>query len=127
MFSVSNYLIYVSYSLLISVIFRFVSRNLSQYSHSNMAIMEVNLPSGFTADIDALPSLSVSQNIKLVETKNKDTTIVLYFDKFIRDEYCPTISAFRTQTVAKQKPVPVLIYDYYDTCKNLIYFLNIIC
>lgn len=81
-----------------------------------MAVMEVNLPSGFTADIDSLPSLGVSQNIKLVETKNKDTTVVLYFDKFVREEYCPTVSAFRTHSVARQKPVPVVLYDYYDTC-----------
>lgn len=47
-----------------------------------MAIMEVNLPSGFTADMDALPSLLLSHahSIKKVETKNGDTTVVLYFD-----------------------------------------------
>lgn len=79
--------------------------------------MEVNLPSGFTADVDALPSLQVSQNVKLVETKNRDTTVILYFEKMVRDEYCPTVSAFRTHKVAQQRPAPVLIYDYYDTCK----------
>lgn len=34
------------------------------------------------------------------------------------EEYCPTISAFRTHKVAKQKPAPVTVYDYYDQCKR---------
>lgn len=82
-----------------------------------MAVMEVNLPSGFTADIDSLPSLEVSQNVQKVETRNEYTTVVLYFNNISRVEYCPTVSAFRTHKVAKQKPVPVILYDYYDSCK----------
>lgn len=46
-----------------------------------MAVMEVSLPSGFTVDSDALPSLQASQNVKRVETKNGNTVVVLYFDK----------------------------------------------
>jgi len=46
--------------------------------------MEVTLPSGFTVDADALPSLRTSQNVKRVETKNGDTVVVLYFDKVRR-------------------------------------------
>ncbi|XP_076245134.1 thioester-containing protein 1 allele R1 isoform X2 [Calliopsis andreniformis] len=87
-------------------------------NESNMVVMEVSLPSGFTADRDSLPSLEVSQNVKRVETKNGDTIVVLYFDKMDRHEYCPTISAFRTHKVAKQKPVPVSIYDYYDSSRR---------
>jgi CD109 antigen len=46
-----------------------------------MAVMEVTLPSGFTVDNDALPSLQMSQNVRRVETKNGDTVVMLYFDK----------------------------------------------
>ncbi|KAK0179673.1 hypothetical protein PV327_005405 [Microctonus hyperodae] len=87
-------------------------------NESNMAVMEVNLPSGFTVDKDSLPSLEVSQNVKRVETKNGDTMVVLYFDKMVRKEYCPTVSAYRTHKVAEQKPVPVSIYDYYDSSRR---------
>ncbi|XP_063973145.1 CD109 antigen-like isoform X2 [Diachasmimorpha longicaudata] len=87
-------------------------------NESNMAVMEVSLPSGFTVDRDSLPSLEVSQNVKRVETRNGDTMVVLYFDKMVRKEYCPTVSAFRTHKVAKQKPVPVSIYDYYDSSRR---------
>nr|XP_034179672.1 CD109 antigen-like isoform X1 [Osmia lignaria]XP_034179683.1 CD109 antigen-like isoform X1 [Osmia lignaria]XP_034179692.1 CD109 antigen-like isoform X1 [Osmia lignaria]XP_034179702.1 CD109 antigen-like isoform X1 [Osmia lignaria]XP_034179708.1 CD109 antigen-like isoform X1 [Osmia lignaria] len=87
-------------------------------NESNMVVMEVNLPSGFTVDRDSLPSLEVSQNVKRVETKNGDTVVILYFDEMNRYEYCPTVSAFRTHKVAKQKPVPVSIYDYYDSSRR---------
>lgn len=96
--------------------FSFVSRNLTDSSQSNLAVMEVNLPSGFTADRDSLPSLEVSQNVQKVETSHELTKVILYFNNLTREEYCPTISAFRTHKVAKQKPVPVIIYDYYDSC-----------
>ncbi|KAM0733061.1 CD109 antigen [Formica fusca] len=87
-------------------------------NESNMAVMEVSLPSGFTVDRDSLPSLEISSHVKRVETKNGDTMVVLYFDKMIKEEYCPTVSAFRTHKVAKQKPVPVSIYDYYDSSRR---------
>ncbi|XP_023015119.2 thioester-containing protein 1 allele R1 isoform X1 [Leptinotarsa decemlineata] len=104
--------------LQISICTAFVSRNLTENPQSNMAVMEVTLPSGYTADTDALPSLEVSQNVQKVETSHGLTRIILYFNNITRIEYCPTISAFRTHKVAKQKPVPVVIYDYYDTSRR---------
>ncbi|XP_071630313.1 thioester-containing protein 1 allele R1-like [Temnothorax longispinosus] len=83
-----------------------------------MAVMEVSLPSGFTVDRDSLPSLEISSHVKRVETRNGDTMVVLYFDKMVKEEYCPTESAFRTHKVAKQKPVPVSVYDYYDSSRR---------
>lgn len=50
-------------------------------NESNMAVMEVSLPSGFTVDRDSLPSLEISSHVKRVETRNGDTMVVLYFDK----------------------------------------------
>ncbi|CAH0556688.1 unnamed protein product [Brassicogethes aeneus] len=104
--------------LQVSICTAFVSKNLSDSMESNMAVMEVTLPSGFTADTDALPSLEVSQNVQKVETRDSLTKIILYFNNITRLEYCPTVSAFRTHKVAKQKPVPVVIYDYYDTSRR---------
>ena len=104
--------------LQLSICTAFVSKNLTSQPESNMAVMEVNLPSGFTADIDSLPSLEVSQNVQKVETKNDHTTVVLYFNNLTMYEYCPTVSAFRTHKVAKQKPVHVIVYDYYDSSRR---------
>ncbi|XP_014247621.1 CD109 antigen-like isoform X2 [Cimex lectularius] len=95
-------------------------------NESNMAVMEVSLPSGYTVDSDSLPSLEISQHVKRVETKDGDTVVVLYFDKMVAKEYCPTVSAFRTHRVARQRPVPVTIYDYYDQSRKARVFYEAI-
>lgn len=95
--------------------FSFVA--IGNQTKSNMAVMEVEFPSGFTADLDTLPSLEVSENVMKVETKNGDTVVVVYFDHLTRKELCPTLDAFRTQKVAEQRPAAVTIYDYYDNCE----------
>lgn len=79
------------------------------------------MPSGFTADIETIPSLEATESVNLVETKNQDTVMVIYFDSLSRKELCPTVDAFRTHKVAQQRPVAVTVYDYYDSCKI---FLN---
>lgn len=61
------------------VFIRFVGTK--ETNESNMAVMEVSLPSGFVVDSDSLPSLRVSQNVKRVETKDSDSVVILYFDK----------------------------------------------
>ncbi|XP_044750502.1 CD109 antigen-like isoform X2 [Coccinella septempunctata] len=86
---------------------------------SNMAVMEVNLPSGYIVDVHSLPSLEFSQNVQRVESKNKFTKVILYFNNVSSIfEYCPTISAFRIHKVANHRPVPVVLYDYYDTSRR---------
>ncbi|XP_072395001.1 thioester-containing protein 1 allele R1-like [Diabrotica undecimpunctata] len=107
-----------NYHLQVSICIAFVGHNLSSSNESNMAVMEVTLPSGFTADIDALPSLELSENVQRVETRNKMTKVLLYFNNITNIEYCPTISAYRTHKTAKQKPVPVVLYDYYDSSRR---------
>lgn len=82
-----------------------------------MAVMEVEFPSGFTADLDTLPSLEISENVKKVETTAANTKVIVYFDHLTRKELCPTLDAFRTQKVANQRPAVVTLYDYYDNSK----------
>lgn len=80
-----------------------------------MAIMEVHFPSGFTADLDAIPSLESTENVMKVEPSKDDTVMFIYFQNLGVNELCPTITAFRKQKVAMQKPSMVAVYDYYDT------------
>merc|ERR1712107_674574 len=46
-------------------------------SGSNMAVMEVNLPSGFTANQDTLPALRRYKGVKRVDAEQKDTKVVI--------------------------------------------------
>jgi CD109 antigen len=48
---------------------------------TNMAVMEVELPSGYVADVDALSSTTRTKAVKRVETTNGDTNVVIYIDK----------------------------------------------
>lgn len=83
-----------------------------------MVVLEVTLPSGYTAESDSLLNVTNLFNVKKVETKNGDTVFVVYFDHFdVRREICPIFNAFRAHEVTKQKPVPISIYDYYDSSK----------
>ncbi|GIY91023.1 CD109 antigen [Caerostris darwini] len=85
---------------------------------SNMAVMEVSLPSGFQADTETLPLIKKLQKIKRVETQDGDTNVVIYFDRIGNEEMCVTVPAYRNHKVALQKPVPVKVYDYYDLSKS---------
>lgn len=89
-----------------------------------MAVMEVEFPSGFTADTDSIPDIMASKNVKKVETKNGDTVVIVYFDHIGEVELCPTFVAVRSHKVAKQKPASISVYDYYDTCKNVTFIIN---
>ena len=93
---------------------------------SNMAVMEVNLPSGFTANQDSLPALRRHRGVKRVDTEKSDTKVILYFDSLTTREVCPTIEAFRTHRVANQKPAPVLVYDYYDQSRRARSFYDVV-
>jgi len=55
-----------------------------------------------------------------VETQDSDTIVIIYFDDIDTTEICPEFKAYRTHGVAKQKPSPIIIYDYYDNCKFII-------
>ncbi|KRJ97335.1 CD109 antigen isoform X2 [Drosophila yakuba] len=83
---------------------------------SNMAVMEIALPSGFVGDADSLDRIQAVDRVKRVETKNSDSTVVVYFDSLTPgDVRCLPVEASKAHAVAKQKPASVSLYDYYDT------------
>ncbi|XP_030377047.1 CD109 antigen-like isoform X2 [Scaptodrosophila lebanonensis] len=85
---------------------------------SNMAILEVSLPSGYTVD-DNFEHIQDIKRVRLVETKNAESVLVVYFESLPKGEVkCLPIEAYKTYAVANQKPAPVVLYDYYDTNKK---------
>lgn len=88
---------------------------------SNMAVMEVAFPSGFTVDLDTLPFLETFYGVKRVETKEGDTVVIMYFDNLDSNKVCPALTAYRTHKVANQKPAAVTVYDYYDNSKFFLH------
>ncbi|XP_064539099.1 thioester-containing protein 1 allele R1 [Drosophila montana] len=93
---------------------------------SNMAILEVSLPSGYTADEESFKDIQEIERVRLVETKNDDSVVVIYFESLPRGELkCLPIEAFKTHAVANQKPAPIVLYDYYDTNKKATEYYQI--
>lgn len=82
-----------------------------------MTVLEASFPSGFVVNLDTLQSLKANIDvIKKVETKNCDTVAVIYFDHLTSNELPLKLDAFRNHVVSEQKPVPIIVYDYYDNC-----------
>lgn len=67
--------------VLIKNLFFLLSQRERRNDTSNMAVMEVGLPSGYVADVDALPSVLQIPKVKRVETQLQDTGVVIYFDR----------------------------------------------
>ncbi|BFF95670.1 CD109 antigen [Drosophila madeirensis] len=83
---------------------------------SNMAVMEIALPSGYVGDAESLSKIESVDRVKRVETKNSDSTVIVYFDSLTPgDVKCLPVEATKAHAVAKQKPAAVSLYDYYDT------------
>lgn len=83
-----------------------------------MVILEASMPSGFLVDKDHLNELLKKSFVKLVETKKGETVADIYIDQMTAyEEICVEFQGYRTHKVADNKPVPVQIYDYYDSCK----------
>uniref|UniRef100_A0A1B0AER0 TEP1-F n=1 Tax=Glossina pallidipes TaxID=7398 RepID=A0A1B0AER0_GLOPL len=86
-----------------------------EIKESNMAVMEVALPSGYIADNEKFNDILAVERVQRVDTENSDTKVIVYFDGLVEGEQvCVTILADKAFAVAKQKPVPVTLYDYYN-------------
>lgn len=87
----------------------------SELKESNMAIMEISLPSGYTADADSFDAIREAPRVQRIETKNAETVIIIYFDSLTAHEpVCFDVVSEKTHAVAKQKPAAVTVYDYYN-------------
>lgn len=84
-----------------------------------MVVLEVSMPSGFLVDNDRLVGLLHKPHVKLAQLKNGETVAVIYIDQMLADEdICLEFGGYRSHKVAENKPVPVRIYDYYDSSRS---------
>ncbi|CAG7648907.1 unnamed protein product [Allacma fusca] len=102
---------------------KFELRVCAQYQgqgRTNMAIMEINAPSGYIFD-----SNFPASNYKRHELTNKNTKLDFYFD-FISssNRTCVDVSVHRLVKVGKVAPAAVRIYDYYDNRKSALKFYD---
>uniref|UniRef100_A0A182NV61 Alpha-2-macroglobulin domain-containing protein n=1 Tax=Anopheles dirus TaxID=7168 RepID=A0A182NV61_9DIPT len=83
------------------------------FNRSNMAIVEVNFPSGFVADKNSIENLSNGNPIMNVEQRYKNTTLMVYYASIGPEESCFKVTANRLLKVAFQRESYVLVHDAY--------------
>lgn len=86
---------------------------------SGMALMEVNLLSGFTVPSDAI---SLSQTVKRVECDHGKLN--LYLDSVNETQFCVDIPAVRNFKVSNAQDASVSIVDYYEPRRRAVRSYN---
>jgi len=82
---------------------------------SNMAIMEINLPSGYVFDSDELPDLRKIEKVMRYELEDGGTKLQIYFDSLHTEASTVKVTANRLFKVKNAAKAYIMVYDYYDT------------
>ena len=86
---------------------------------SNMAIMEVNLPSGYAVDRDSLDELKEVRDYKRFDLENGDSRVSFYFDSLSSEEItCFNVVGNQIFKIGNRAAAYVKVYDYYDTTRK---------
>lgn len=97
---------------------------------SNMAILEVNLPSGYQADRVSLYRL-IEQPAAVKKFEENNNQIILYITKLSKEQICVNFKINENTLVEEKKNSVVKLYDYYkpeyenlqfyamNTCENI--------
>uniref|UniRef100_A0A182X465 Alpha-macroglobulin receptor-binding domain-containing protein n=1 Tax=Anopheles quadriannulatus TaxID=34691 RepID=A0A182X465_ANOQN len=89
-------------------------------SRSNMALIEVTLPSGYVVDHNPISEQTTVNPIDHFEIRYGGASVVAYYKNMSNVRNCFTVTAYRRFKVALKRPAYVVVYDYYDTNQNAI-------
>ncbi|XP_046812425.1 CD109 antigen-like [Lucilia cuprina] len=93
---------------------------------TNMVIMEINLPSGFRFEAENGMTLKENKLVQKIETKNSESTIILYLDKLEENiNYCLEVPAEKRNEILLSKPAAIIMYDYYNLTRSNTAFYSI--
>ncbi|XP_049540006.1 CD109 antigen-like [Anopheles darlingi] len=87
---------------------------------SNMALVEVNLPSGYVTETGLIVEKPGINPIRKREILYGATTAVLYYDNMGTETNCFTLTAHRRFKVALKRPAYVKVHDYYHPDFNAV-------
>ncbi|XP_043202427.1 alpha-1-inhibitor 3-like [Amphibalanus amphitrite] len=80
---------------------------------SNMAIIEIEMLSGFVAIDYVLQELVRSNVIRRWEVRQ--AVLALYFDQLVKKTLCFDVRVLQEAVVQRLKPATIAVYDYYTT------------
>ncbi|CAC5405666.1 CD109 [Mytilus coruscus] len=92
--------------------------------NSTMGYMKIAIPTGMEADLDSMNTTSTYGLYKKREI-NSDQ-LDLYFDWITTKEMCVEINIDRVSLVAKQKPVPARLSEYYEQSNEMMFVGGIV-
>ena len=92
-----------------------VSSSFIREKPSNMAVMEVNLPSGYALDADELPALREIDKLMRYELEDDGSKLQVYFDNLGNAPSTIELTANRLFKVKNPAKAYITVYDYYDT------------
>uniref|UniRef100_A0A1I8MLC1 A-macroglobulin complement component n=1 Tax=Musca domestica TaxID=7370 RepID=A0A1I8MLC1_MUSDO len=94
---------------------------------TNMVVMEVNLPSGFSGDEKDMDELLENDIVQRIEMKNSETTIIVYSAQLMAEEKsCLSLMAYKIHDVVYRKAAAIIIYDYYNISRHDTVFYKIV-
>ncbi len=88
---------------------------------TNMAVIEVEMLSGYRATEEGLAELEKAPGVRMVESDEEESPqVVLYFDSFEMGRTgCWEVPVVKTVAVEELRPAIVRVYDYYRTEDSL--------
>jgi len=88
--------------------------NDQQRDETGMALLEIELLSGFKAISPEDLTNEIDSGVEKVEEDEKENVVVLYFDKIDKKEKCVTIDVKEEFVVKDRQPARVSVFDYYE-------------
>nr|CAH7731883.1 unnamed protein product [Callosobruchus chinensis] len=90
---------------------------------ANMAVMEVNLPSGYQADRASLYSLIESESTSKIKMfEEEDNKVNIYFTKVDKQLTCFSFNINENSEIEGRKDSLVKVFDYYRPEYNILQF-----
>ncbi|XP_052891678.1 thioester-containing protein 1 allele S3-like [Anopheles moucheti] len=90
------------------------------YTRSNLATVEVNLPSGYVVDRNPISEQTTVDPIQNIEIRYGGTSVVVYYNNMGNEPNCFTVTAYRRFTVVLRRPAYVIVYDSVNSNHNAI-------
>ncbi|CAH1996547.1 unnamed protein product [Acanthoscelides obtectus] len=93
---------------------------------ANMAVMEVNLPSGYQADRASLYSLIESDSTSKIKMfEEEDNKVNIYFTKVDKQLMCFSFNINENTEIEGRKDSVVKVFDYYRPEYNILQFYTL--
>ncbi|XP_058808317.1 pregnancy zone protein-like isoform X2 [Phymastichus coffea] len=81
---------------------------------SNMAVLEIDMVSGFRPRRDSLNDLLHEHAAGVKRFEDNEATLAIYFDKLTWQKTCVAFEATRDSVVDDPEPANIKLYDYYQ-------------